>query len=74
MRKHWLALVAFLVAVAFVAEVSAAEKNYDPGVSDTEIKIGQQSQCAMFVHTLISSPSTTRLTGGRSSIRFLNAV
>ena len=41
MRKHWLALVAFLVAVAFVAEVSAAEKNYDPGVSDTEIKIGQ---------------------------------
>jgi len=30
-----------LVALAFVAEASAAEKNYDPGVSDTEIKIGQ---------------------------------
>src|ERR1700731_4313462 len=41
MRKHWLALVAFLIGVAFVAEASAAEKNYDPGVSDTEIKIGQ---------------------------------
>src|ERR1700674_776086 len=41
MRKHWLASVAFLVAVAFVAEASAAEKKYDPGVSDTEIKIGQ---------------------------------
>ena len=41
MRKHWLASVAFLVAVAFVAEASAAEKKYDHGVSDTEIKIGQ---------------------------------
>jgi ABC-type branched-subunit amino acid transport system substrate-binding protein len=38
MRKPWLALAALL---AFIAEVSAAEKNYDPGVSDTEIKIGQ---------------------------------
>ena len=41
MRKHRLALFTFLVAVAFVAEASAAEKNYGPGVSDTEIKIGQ---------------------------------
>jgi branched-chain amino acid transport system substrate-binding protein len=41
MGKPWLASVALLVALAFVAEASAAEKKYDPGVSDTEIKIGQ---------------------------------
>jgi branched-chain amino acid transport system substrate-binding protein len=41
MRKHWLASVAFFVAFAFVAEASAAEKKYDSGVSDAEIKIGQ---------------------------------
>ena len=30
MRKHWLALIAFLVAVAFVAEASAGKRNMIP--------------------------------------------
>jgi hypothetical protein len=41
MKKYWLASVAFLVALTVVAAACAAEKKYDPGVSDTEIMIGQ---------------------------------
>jgi branched-chain amino acid transport system substrate-binding protein len=40
MFKHWPASVAFVGALAMAAGASAAEKQYGPGVSDTEIKIG----------------------------------
>ena len=41
MRKYGLASIMFLAAMAFVAAASADERKYGPGVSDTEIKIGQ---------------------------------
>jgi hypothetical protein len=40
MRGHWLASAALVIALG-VAGAAAAEKKYDPGVSDTEITIGQ---------------------------------
>ncbi len=40
MRSYWLAVPAFALAVGLVP-AAAAEKNYGPGVSDTEIKLGQ---------------------------------
>ena len=39
MFKHWTALLALVGGLA-MAPVAAAEKQYGPGVSDTEIKIG----------------------------------
>jgi branched-chain amino acid transport system substrate-binding protein len=42
MINHWYALpAAALVAAALVAVPAAAQKKYGPGVTDTEIKIGQ---------------------------------
>jgi branched-chain amino acid transport system substrate-binding protein len=41
MRGHRLASVALVVALGWIAPTAAADKKYDPGVSDTEIKIGQ---------------------------------
>ncbi len=40
MKSHWLALSALAAALALAAP-AAAQKNYGPGVTDTEIKIGQ---------------------------------
>ena len=40
-RKFGLIAAVAVMAVATVGDVSAAEKKYGPGVSDTEIKIGQ---------------------------------
>ena len=40
MRSYWLAVPALALAVELVP-AAAAEKNYGPGVSDTEIKLGQ---------------------------------
>ena len=34
-------LVVLAIALAVGADVALAEKRYDPGVTDTEIKIGQ---------------------------------
>ncbi len=41
MRGHWVASVELVMALGWIAGGAAAEKKYDPGVSDTEIKIGQ---------------------------------
>jgi ABC-type branched-subunit amino acid transport system substrate-binding protein len=41
MRGHWVASVALVIALAWIAGAAAAEKKYDSGVSDTEIEIGQ---------------------------------
>ena len=41
MRGLWLASVELVIALGCVMDGAAAEKKYDPGVSDTEIKIGQ---------------------------------
>jgi branched-chain amino acid transport system substrate-binding protein len=40
MRSYWLAVSALALAVGLVP-AAAAEKSYGPGVSDTEIKLGQ---------------------------------
>src|SRR6185295_12574741 len=40
-RKFGLIAAAAVMAVATIGDASAAEKKYGPGVSDTEIKIGQ---------------------------------
>ena len=40
MHKTWLLGAALLGAVAVAASPAAAQKKYDPGASDTEIKIG----------------------------------
>ena len=42
MSKHLTASLAFVGALA-IASIASAEKQYGPGVSDTEIKIGQTS-------------------------------
>src|ERR1700730_4151047 len=41
MTGRWLTSAGFVVALSCFAHASAAEKKYSPGVSDTEIKIGQ---------------------------------
>ena len=41
MRGHWVASVALVMALGWIAGGAAAERKYDPGVSDSEIKIGQ---------------------------------
>jgi branched-chain amino acid transport system substrate-binding protein len=41
MRGHWLAPVIGAALIAGALHVSAADKKYGPGVSDTEIKLGQ---------------------------------
>jgi branched-chain amino acid transport system substrate-binding protein len=38
--RHWLTVAAAAGVVAVVASPAAAQKKYDPGASDTEIKIG----------------------------------
>ena len=38
--RSFVALAAFAAAAAMAATSAAAEKKYDPGASDTEIKIG----------------------------------
>jgi branched-chain amino acid transport system substrate-binding protein len=38
--QHWLMIVAIAVVMALAAGPSAAQKKYGPGVSDSEIKIG----------------------------------
>ena len=41
MSAHrWYFLITVMLGVAFLANPSAAQKRYDPGASDTEIKIG----------------------------------
>jgi hypothetical protein len=40
MACKYCALVSFISAILLIASPSAAEKQYDPGASDTEIKIG----------------------------------
>ena len=42
MQKHWLSgLPAFVLLLALAPPAAAAEKHYDPGVTDTEITLGQ---------------------------------
>jgi ABC-type branched-subunit amino acid transport system substrate-binding protein len=41
MRGHWVASVALIIDLGWSAGAAAADRKYDPGVSDTEIKIGQ---------------------------------
>ena len=41
MGRHWLGSVALVIALGWVTGAAAADKKYDPGVSDTEIRIGQ---------------------------------
>jgi branched-chain amino acid transport system substrate-binding protein len=40
MRKHWFASIGLAAALTWVPVAWAAEKKYGPGVSDSEIKIG----------------------------------
>jgi len=40
LRRCFVAIAAFLIAGVFAAGTAQAEKKYDPGASDTEIKIG----------------------------------
>src|SRR3981081_4692835 len=39
-KRSLVALTAFAAAAAMIATAASAEKKYDPGASDTEIKIG----------------------------------
>ena len=41
MFKHWIASLSLISAFAMTIGAGAADKQYGPGVSDTEIKIGQ---------------------------------
>jgi branched-chain amino acid transport system substrate-binding protein len=41
MKRHWLASIIFAAIVGGAIRAEAAEKNYGPGVTDTEIKLGQ---------------------------------
>ncbi len=41
MRRHWFASTALALALVCIAGASPAEKRYSPGITDTEIKIGQ---------------------------------
>jgi ABC-type branched-subunit amino acid transport system substrate-binding protein len=41
MKRHWVASAALVIALGCVAGAAATKQKYDPGVSDSEIKIGQ---------------------------------
>jgi branched-chain amino acid transport system substrate-binding protein len=41
MKWHWLAAIMYVAMTGGVIHAQAAEKNYGPGVTDTEIKLGQ---------------------------------
>jgi branched-chain amino acid transport system substrate-binding protein len=43
MVKHWTASLAFVGALGMAQAAAAADQQYGPGVTDTEIKIGQTS-------------------------------
>ena len=41
MTRHWVGMPALLLACALAFPAAAADKKYAPGVTDTEIKLGQ---------------------------------
>jgi branched-chain amino acid transport system substrate-binding protein len=63
MFKHWTVLLALVGGLA-MAPVAAAEKQYGPGVSDTEIKIGNTMP--------YSGPASAYGTIGKSEAAYLS--
>jgi branched-chain amino acid transport system substrate-binding protein len=66
MRNHWLVSIAFTVALVSVSFAWAAEKKYGPGVSDTEIKIGNTMP--------YSGPLSTVATVGRAEAAYFQML
>ncbi len=65
MFKRWTALLALVGGLA-MASVAAAEKQYGPGVSDTEIKIGNTMP--------YSGPASAYGTIGKSEAAYLDMI
>ena len=65
MFKHWTGSLALVGALA-MASVAAAEKQYGPGVSDTEIKIGNTMP--------YSGPASAYGTIGKSEAAYFNMI
>ncbi len=66
MRNYWLASIAFTAALACVSFTAAADKKYGPGVSDTEIKIGNTMP--------YSGPLSTAGTIGRAEAAYFQML
>jgi ABC-type branched-subunit amino acid transport system substrate-binding protein len=66
MGNHWLASIAFTAALAGVSLAWAAEKKYGPGISDTEIKIGNTMP--------YSGPLSTAATIGRTEAAYFRML
>jgi branched-chain amino acid transport system substrate-binding protein len=66
MRNHWLVWIAFTATLASVSFAWAAEKKYGPGVSDTEIKIGNTMP--------YSGPLSTVATVGRAEAAYFQML
>ena len=66
MRKHWLASITFTAALASASFAWAMEKKYGPGVSDTEIKIGNTMP--------YSGPLSTAATIGRAEAAYFQML
>ncbi len=66
MRKYWFASIAFTAALACTSFTAAADKKYGPGVSDTEIKIGNTMP--------YSGPLSTAGTIGRAEAAYFQML
>ena len=66
MRKYWLVSIAFTAALASASFAAAADKKYGPGVSDTEIKIGNTMP--------YSGPLSTAGTIGRAEAAYFQML
>jgi branched-chain amino acid transport system substrate-binding protein len=66
MRNRWVAAIAFTTVLACVSFAGAAEKKYGPGVSDTEIKIGNTIP--------YSGPLSTAATIGRAEAAYFQML
>ena len=66
MHKSWLFAAALLGGVALAAAPAAAQKKYDPGASDTEIKIGNTNP--------YSGPASAYGVIGKTITAYLNKI
>jgi branched-chain amino acid transport system substrate-binding protein len=66
MVKHWTTSLAFVGALAVAQAAAAADKQYGPGVTDTEIRIGQTSP--------YSGPAWVYSTFSKTEVAYLRMI
>jgi branched-chain amino acid transport system substrate-binding protein len=66
MKHHWLGASALVVASALALPAAAAEKKYAPGITDTEIKIGQTMP--------YSGPASSYSTIGKAEAAYVKMI